>query len=120
MSRVLIIEDDFWLGSVFKRAVERAGHQAALIGDSRQAIDSIDDDPPEAIILDLLLGHTTAPALLHELQSHHDLAKIPVLLVTNIAERVDAELAKQYGVRAVLDKASVTPERLVSELEAVL
>ncbi len=120
MKRVVIVEDDRWLGAHYVRVLAKAGLEPHLATDGSSAIDLIDTVAPDVIILDILLKHSTAPTLLHELQSHRDLSRIPVLLVSNIADRVDPEIVSRYGVRAVLDKATVTPIELVEAIQGVV
>ena len=119
MKRVVIVEDDVWLAAHFRRVLERAGFAVIVAHDGVAAIDVIDEAMPDAIVMDVLLGGSTAPALLHELQSHYDLAATPVVLVSNIAERVVEERMQKYGVRRVFDKADITPEQLVMCLREV-
>jgi DNA-binding response OmpR family regulator len=117
MKCIVVVEDDKWLGAHFVRTLERAGFEVYLATDGPGAIDVIDEMAPDGIVLDVLLENSTAPALLHELQSHHDLANIPVLIVTNIADRVDPAVIKRYGVHDVIDKAELTPDQLVKEVQ---
>ena len=114
--RVVVIDDNHWQGDSFSRTLQKAGYRVAIARDGHRAIDVIDDSRPDVILLDMILGDTTAPALLHELQSHHDLATIPVIVVTNIAERVPYEYLVDYGVVAVLDKTKLDPEDIVIEV----
>lgn len=120
MKCIVVVEDDAWLGANFVRTLEKAGFEVHLATDGPTAIDVIDEMAPDGVVLDVLLENSTAPALLHEMQSHHDLANVPVLLVTNIADRVDPKIIKQYGVRGVIDKAELTPDQLVREVKAMM
>jgi CheY-like chemotaxis protein len=118
--RVVVVEDDAWLAEHYLRVLRRAGYEAYLAADALQAIDVIDSAQPHAILLDVLLTGTTAMALLHELQSHADLAKIPVVLATNLADQIDLEDVKGYGVKRILDKATMHPEDVVTAVRGVL
>jgi len=59
-------------------------------------------------------------ALLHELQSHVDLARIPVIMISSMAERLEQKKLAHYGVRQVLDKESVTPEGMLQAVRGVI
>lgn len=120
MKRIVVVEDDRWLGAHYMRVLKRAGFEPYIATDGGEAIDLIDTLIPDAIILDILLEQSTAPTLLHELQSHRDLSRIPVLLVSNIADRADPQIMKRYGVRDVLDKATVTPVELVEKVQEMV
>ncbi len=110
---IVIIDDDTWQASHLERVLRRAGYKTSQVNSGRAAIDVIDDEQPDLVILDLLLGDATAFALLHELQSHHDLARLPVLLITNVADRLDGVRLEEYGVVQVLDKLAIEPQDVV-------
>ena len=111
--RLVIIEDDQWLSESYSRIARAAGYEVFAASDADRAIDVIDAHQPDVIMLDMLLRRTTGMALLHELQSHVDLARIPVVIVSSMADRLEQEKLIHYGVRQVLDKESVTPQEML-------
>lgn len=113
-----LIEDDMLLARQFSMSLERAGYQVHHSRHAAEAMAHIDATPPAAIILDLLLPVTTGFALLHELQSYDDTRTIPVVLCSSIVPSLD-EVAP-YGVRRVLDKATMHPDDLPAAIRAVL
>jgi CheY-like chemotaxis protein len=117
---VLIVEDDQWLAEQHVRTLGLAGIRAEYVPHALAAIDSIDLHQPDALILDLLLAGPNAFTLLHELQSHADLATIPVILCTNSADQLAGEDVEAYGVSRVLDKATMVPGDLVAAIKKVL
>lgn len=113
MQRVVVVEDDQWLAEHYLRVLRRAGYETYHAAHALGAIDIIDDVRPDVILLDVLLTGTTALALLHELQSHDDLADIPVVLATNLADQIELDDVASYGVKRILDKATMHPEDVV-------
>lgn len=119
-SRVVVVEDDAWLAEHYLRVLRRGGYETYHAPNALDAIDIIDDTRPQAILLDVLLTGTTALALLHELRSHSDLADIPVVLATNLADQIELDDVESYGVRRILDKATMHPEDIVAAIRGVL
>lgn len=117
---VLIVEDDDWLAEQHIRTLGTAGIRAEYVPHALAAIDAIDSKAPDVIILDVLLAGPNAFTLLHELQSHADLASIPVILCTNSADQLADEDVAAYGVRRVLDKATMVPGDLIAAVKKVL
>lgn len=114
---IVLVEDDVWLAEQFARTlgdytVHHAPHALA-------AIDLIDEVKPAVIILDVLLTGATAFTLLHELQSYTDTAMVPIVLCTNMATELRIEELESYGVRRILDKATMRPEDLVAAVRSV-
>lgn len=118
--RVVVVEDDEWLAEHYLRVLRRAGYETYHAPHAVAAIDIIDKVQPHAILLDVLLTGTTALALLHELKSHDDLAKIPIVLATNLADQIQLDDVKSYGVKRILDKASMYPEDIDAAIRSVM
>jgi PleD family two-component response regulator len=112
--RVLIVEDDSWLANNHITIMKVSGYEASAVSSSEAAIAQIDDKAPDVIVLDVMLEGGTAFALMHELQSYEDTARIPVILCSNIpGELLDHEALERYGVRIVLDRSDrVAPDGL--------
>jgi DNA-binding response OmpR family regulator len=117
---VLIVEDDVWLAEQFIRSLEMEGVDAAVVHDAFAALDAIDVRRPDAIILDVLLGGPNAFTLLHEMRSHSDLARLPVILCTNSAANLAKEDVAVYGVVKVLDKATMKPGDIAAAVRRAL
>lgn len=117
---VLIVEDDTWLAEQYARLLQGAGYCVEIVTHALAAIGAVDTALPDAILLDLMLVGPNAFTLLHELQSHVDLAAIPIILCTTSAGQLADEDVAVYGVRAVLDKTTMQPRDLVAAVKKVL
>jgi len=117
---ILIVEDDDWLAEQYGRVLNEAGYAVEFAPHALAAMDAVDTVRPDVILLDLLLAGPNAFTLLHELQSHTDLASIPVIMCTNSADHIADEDISAYGVRQVLDKATVLPEDIVAAVKRAL
>ena len=114
---VLIIDDDTWLAELWQQYLVAAGFSTRVVKDGFAGIDACDDRIPHVIILDVLLPVTNGVAFLHELRSHHDLAHVPVIVVSSAT--LDKKNLTPYGVIEVFDKATVTPKQLVDAVKQV-
>lgn len=119
-NKVLIVEDDKWLAEQYARVISGAGYKTEIALNALTAIQLIDDLLPNAIILDVLLTGSTAFALLHELQSYGDTGGIPIILCTNLASELSLDELLPYGVKQIIDKATMKPDDLVLALRRVL
>lgn len=118
--RVVIVEDELWLAEQYMRLLGKADFAVHHAPHAISAIDVIDDVRPDAIVVDMLLSGSTALVLLHELKSHTDLASIPIVVASSIADQIQPEDLKHYGVRRILDKTTMHPEDIVHAVRAVL
>jgi len=117
-ANVLIIESEPWLGDHYQQTMERHGYTVMRATDGHSAIDMIDDNPPQAIIMSVLLHGPSAFALLHELQSYIDTAGIPVIMCSSLSGLVLDDL-RPYGVQRLLDSSSMQPQDLVAAVRSV-
>lgn len=111
--RVLLIEDDYWLATLEADLLTAAGYNVYIAHSALEAIGYVDEVLPDVIIADVLLAGSTIFTLLHELQSYHDTAGIPVVLCTSIAEHFSQKQLEMYGVVRVVDKTTMTADALV-------
>lgn len=118
--QVLVIEDDIWLAEQFQRTLNSAGFESHHVPNGHVAMDMIDQSPPDAILLDVLLTGGTAMTLLHELRSYTDTATIPVVLCTNLAAQITLADVQSYGVKRILDKTTMHPDDVVAAIRSVL
>lgn len=118
MSKILLIEDDHWLADSYRQILESHGFECQSVPEANLAMRMIDEAKPDVIVADVLLGDQTVVPLLHELRTYEDTRTVPVILCTAIGANT-TDLTKQlhsYGVVAVLDKATVTPETLLNTI----
>lgn len=120
MTYVVIVEDTPWMAEQFARSLARESVKTAVVNTAQKAIDTVDEHIPDVIVLDMLLPEVTALALLHELQSHSDLAAIPVILVSTIADQLSAKDLRPYGVVEVLDKTTMAPDDIVRAIRRLV
>lgn len=117
-TKVLVIEDDQWLAELEMDVLHRRGYTVKVAASAMEAIDTIDAFKPSVIVADVLLAGSTIFALLNELQSYEDTARIPIVLCTNTAEQLAPDMLKKYGVLRVVDKTTMQPDDIVAAVAA--
>ena len=118
MKKVLIIEDDPVWAKLIQYYISEAGAESRIVIAPGQALEMIDDWHPDALVLDMLLASETGMALLNELKSHEDLANLPIIVCSNVG--ITRDDMEPFGVRAVLDKSTMTPAQVRQALTEVL
>lgn len=118
--RVLIIDDDSWMAAQYARGLEEAGFAVLTAANAMEGIEEIDRLHPNVVLLDLLMPGPNGIVLLHELQSHTDLAQIPVVVCSNSASALTLEDLRAYGVVGLLDKGTVTPDDIVAAVRKAM
>jgi CheY-like chemotaxis protein len=87
MSHVLLVEDDDDLRESLQVLLERRGYKIESAADGVEALQKIrPDDPPGLILLDLMMPVMDGWEVRARLLSDPQLAKIPVVLLSGVAD----------------------------------
>lgn len=117
---VLIIDDDKWQSAQFARILGKAGFVAHVAHNALDGMTAIDTYKPDAIVLDIFLPGPNGVVLLHEIRSHSDLARIPVVICSNSASDVPHGDLSAYGVKVILDKTTMAPDDVVTAVRSLV
>ena len=114
--KVLVVDDDRSLTELLQMVLEDAGYQVALAENGREAIVSAAMDPPDLVVLDVVMPEMDGWATSDHLLSHERTAKIPIIF---LSARVAAEdqlrgwyrgcfdyLTKPFDIQELLEKVS--------------
>jgi CheY-like chemotaxis protein len=120
MSKILLIEDEPWMGELYVQLLGRE-HDVAWLRDGYDAMEAIDTQRPDIIVLDMFLPWASGVQVLHELVSYQDTATIPVVLFSAaLPDNLDDETLRAYGVVAALDKTTVKPAQVLRTINEAL
>jgi DNA-binding response OmpR family regulator len=112
--RLLIVEDDDDLRRFFRMALTVAGYDVQEAGDGVEALRLVDNDPPDLVVLDLMLRALDGISVQQELASRAYTRHIPIVVVTGSALE-----ATGFNVACVLRKP-VLPEELIKTVATCL
>ncbi len=103
--RVLVVDDDDAIREVAAACLELVGGYAVTTAASgAEGFALAVADPPDAIVLDVMMPGMDGPTLFRMLQAEPRTAGIPVVLLTAKAHEADREALGALGVAAVLTK----------------
>lgn len=118
---VLIIEDDFLLGELYKDALSMEGFDVALCQNAADGLVYLLENDVKVLILDLMLSSENGVELMHEMQSRPDLAKIPIIIQSAFEpSRLGLEPSSwlKYGVVEYLHKVTARPKHLIRAVKS--
>jgi len=118
--RVLIIDDDRSTGALIELALHSAGCQTRLARTRQEIAEALGAKPlPHLVLLDVLMPEVNGFDVLNRIRQHPVLQKIPVLMLTALAERKDVARGLMLGADGYITKP-VLPSVLLLAVEAVL
>jgi DNA-binding response OmpR family regulator len=111
---ILIVEDDAGLRRMFRTALTFAGFRVLEAGDGLHALQVLDRDPPDLVVLDLGLPLVSGQVVQKEIAAQAHMRHIRVIVVTGTSgPHADLEVA-------CLLRKPVSPEDLVSTVRGCL
>lgn len=116
MNPILVIEDDRKIGRVVKAYLEGAGYRVLLFEKGRDAIDHVMKEPPQLVILDLMLPDMSGEEVFQELKG---LGDFPVIMLTAKSSEEERVAGFALGVDDYVVKP-FSPRELVFRVKAVL
>jgi DNA-binding response OmpR family regulator len=101
---VLIIEDEIDIRSFIARVLELEGYKVIEASDGTTGMLIIRENPISLVLLDLRLPGPDGWSILREIKRNPDLAKIPVVVLTAIAETIQRKKTLRMGASSYLVK----------------
>ena len=118
--KIMIIEDDHFLSSLMKARLEKEGFTVVQAFDGEEAIQDLKQDYPSLIVLDLIMPKVTGFEVLQMISITPELDKIPVIIVSNLAQDSDIEKARQLGVKEYFIKVKVSIDDLIGKIKTLV
>jgi DNA-binding response OmpR family regulator len=114
--RVLLVDDDPTLTDVLRRYLEREALAVDVLADGAVALRRILTEPPDLVVLDLMLPGMSGLDVCRELRAR---TEVPVLMLTALGEEQDRVLGLQIGADDYVTKP-FSPRELTLRVLSVL
>ncbi len=114
--RVLVVDDDEQIRSLLRRVLSVEGYDVDMAGDAAAAAEARAANPPDLVLLDVLLPGQDGRDLLAELRQSSD---VPVILLTGLGNEADRILGLKLGADDYVVKP-FSPGELVARIQSVL
>jgi DNA-binding response OmpR family regulator len=114
--RILVVDDDPTVSEVVARYLERDGYVVETLADGRTALDRALAEPPDLVVLDLMLPGIDGLEVCRRLRA---LAPVPIVILTARSQESDRIVGLELGADDYVAKPFSTKE-LVARVRAVL
>ncbi len=88
--------------------------------DGEEGLRKTEEEKPQLVLLDIILPGMDGFEVLKRMKENPELAKIPVILLTNLGQQEDVERGMSLGAKDYLVKAHFTPGEIVEKVKVVL
>lgn len=118
--KVLLVDDDQALQTVFSTALKTDGFQIVNAYDGKSALDVAKTEKPDLILLDQVLPDIQGNEVLKTLKAEAETANIPVAMLSNFGQNDLIQDAISAGALDYILKYQVEPQDLVTKIKSLV
>lgn len=115
---VVLVEDERDIADLLRHHLTREGCRVRWYGDGRLALAGIEREPPEAMILDLMLPGIDGLEVCRQLRRNPATARVPIIILTARGDDADHVAGLEVGADDYVTKP-VSPRVLIARLRAL-
>ncbi len=116
---ILIIEDDSSVCELLFACLNKAGYRVSIAQSGEAGLSQIEEDPPEAMVLDLNLPGMNGLDVCRAMRRDPWMSRIPVLMLTGQAEEDDVVAGLEVGADDYMTKP-FSPKLLTARVKSLL
>jgi two-component system alkaline phosphatase synthesis response regulator PhoP len=88
--RILVVDDEPDFASIVQANLEKDGFEVEVACDGVEALEKIKANPPDAIVLDVMMPEKDGYAVCAELKKDEKYVDIPIVMLTAVADHVSS------------------------------
>jgi len=117
--RILIVEDDKHISKLVKYNLEKSGFQCTAAITGEEALNILDKEPIDLIILDIMLPEMDGLQVCKQIKQDRKFSTVPIIMLTAKGEEVDRIVGFELGADDYVVKP-FSPRELVLRVKAIL
>ncbi len=119
MPKILVVEDDESVRDFLNTVLDSMGFNVALAVDGRAGLNAVQANPPDLVLLDVMLPEIHGYSVCHQIKTDPALKDVKVLILSAKAFPADRRQAESVGADGFMSKP-VDPTELVNTIKALL
>lgn len=116
---ICIIEDNTSIRKLFATLLKKSGYEIVDFGDGESALNWLNDNTPDCLIIDILLPDRNGTELVKIIRNLPNGDKLPLIAVTGFAHSQDKDKFINSGFDHYISKP-VDTKSFVKEVESVI
>lgn len=119
MKKVLLVDDDHSLRQLYNVELSKE-YQVVEAVDGEDGLLKAKSEKPDLILLDVMMPKIDGIVYLTKVKDDAELAKIPIIMLTNFGQENLIQQAFNLGITDYLLKYKVTPSEMAQKVNQVL
>lgn len=114
--KILVAEDDRFITQIYSTKLGQAGFELVLVSDGRDVVPHMLREKPDLVLLDLMMPGKSGFDVLREIKADPELKKIPVLVITALAQTKERELGLSLGAKDYIIKSDHSIQEIITKI----
>ena len=102
--KVLLAEDDPDIQLVARLSLRRAGFTVTVVGNGKEALQTIRQQPPDVVLLDWMMPELDGLETCRQLKADPATAKIPIIFLTAKSQEAEIQRGLSLGASGYVTK----------------
>ncbi|TXT50095.1 MAG: hypothetical protein FD140_2653, partial [Limisphaerales bacterium] len=120
MKKLLIIEDDRIIGSIYSKKFAVEGFNVEVAEDGQTGLERITGFRPDIVLLDLMLPKLNGLDILARVRAMPEFQRLPIIVFSNAYMSTVIDAAWKAGATTVLTKSNTSPKKLTETIHELL
>lgn len=120
MKRILIVDDEIAVASVFETALKNAGYEVKVAPDARTGLTLSTSEQFDLILLDQMLPDMSGNEILKNLKQDARSKNTPIAMLTNFGHDTMVKEALYSGASDYILKYQISTDDLVTKVRGLL
>jgi two-component system alkaline phosphatase synthesis response regulator PhoP/two-component system response regulator VicR len=116
--KILAVDDEKHIVKLVQVNLERQGYEVVTANDGKEALQKVEEENPDLIVLDVMMPYMDGFEVLQNLRRNPSTRDIPVIMLTAKAQDADVFKGWQSGVDCYLTKP-FNPMELISFVKRI-
>jgi CheY-like chemotaxis protein len=116
---ILVVDDTYPMARALSFLLTRAGYQCRIAGDGVEALEKIEEEKPDLILLDIQMPRMDGFETCRRVREREENRNIHIIVVTAMGQDEDAEQAIKAGANECMGKP-VNPPDLLARVKEIL
>jgi putative two-component system response regulator len=118
-ARILVVDDNQDNTFLMRELLGTQGYEVLLASNAHEADESMRSDPPDLVLLDVIMPGKSGYELCREWKSDPETRLIPVIMITGLSDREDKIRGIEVGADDFLNKP-IFPEELFARVHSLI
>ena len=110
--RILVADDEIHIRTLLKITLEMSGYEVDVAADGQEALEKIDAQPPDLILLDIKMPRLNGWQVCERVKSDESTKRIPIIMITAFGQKEARQRSMELGADEFIAKPFETPSLL--------